>query len=104
MSIQFTQTKYTFEFLNLDDLYHRNDIRSKLTRNLTPTFDQVHDELLGAVRECIPAVGKGIVLQGDVSMASFVIAEWVKVSILLTMQRLICRISSRVFAGAPLCA
>jgi len=62
MSIQFIQTKSTFGFLNLDDLYHRNVIRSKLTRNLTPTFDQVHDELLGAVRECIPAVGKGIVL------------------------------------------
>jgi len=62
MSIQFTQTKYTLGFLNLDDLYHRNVIRSKLTRNITPTFDQVHDELLGAVRECIPAVGEGIVL------------------------------------------
>ena len=62
MSIQFTQTKYTLGFLNLDDLYHRNVIRSKLTWNITPTFDQVHDELLGAVRECIPAVGKGIVL------------------------------------------
>ena len=61
MSIQFTQTKYTFGFLNLDDVYHRNVIRSKLTRNMSPTFDQVHDELLCAVRECIPVVGKGIV-------------------------------------------
>ena len=60
MGIQFTQTKYTFGFLNLGDTYHRNVIRSKLTRNITPTFDQVHDELLGAVRECIPVVGKGI--------------------------------------------
>ena len=59
-NIQFTQTEYTFGFLNLDDTYHRNVIRSKLTRNITPTFDQVHDELLGAVRECIPVVGKGI--------------------------------------------
>ena len=59
MSIQFLQAKYTFGPLSLDDLYV---IRSKLTRNMTPTFDQVHDELLGAVRECIPAVGKGIVL------------------------------------------
>jgi len=84
---EFFQAKYTFGFLNLDDLYHRNVIRSKLTRNITPIFDQVHDELLGAVRECVPTVGK----------------EWVKVSILPTMQRLICRISSRVFVGAPLC-
>ena len=37
-------------------------------------------------------------------MASFAIAEWVKVSILSTMQRLICRISSRVFVGTPICA
>jgi hypothetical protein len=29
---------------------------------MSPTFDQVHDELLGAVREGIPVVGNGIVL------------------------------------------
>ena len=62
MSVQFFQAKYTFGFLNLDDRYHRNVIRSKLTRNITPIFDQVHDELLGAVRECVPTVGKGIIV------------------------------------------
>ena len=30
--------------------------------------------------------------------------EWVKVSILPTVQRIICRTSSRVLVGAPLCA
>ena len=104
MSIQFTQTKYTFGFLNLDDLYHRNVIRSKLTRNTTPTFDQVHDELLGAVRECIPAAGKGIVLLPPKETHRWLHLLSQNGSSLYPANHLICRISSRVFVGAPLCA
>jgi cytochrome P450 len=81
------QTKYTLKFLNIDDMYHRSIIRSKLTRNIGATFDQVHDELVGALRDCIPTTGQ----------------EWVRVSILPTMQRIVCRASSRIIVGAPLC-
>jgi len=30
--------------------------------------------------------------------------EWVKVPILPTVQQIICRVSNRIFVGAPLCA
>jgi len=83
----FLQTDYTLEYVDLRNTYHRDVIRSKLTRNIAPIFDQVHDELLGAMGDFIPTVGE----------------EWAKVSVLPFMQRLSCRISSRVFVGAPLC-
>ncbi|KAI9509455.1 cytochrome P450 [Russula earlei] len=55
---EFFQTKYTFSVLNIEDPYHRGVIRSKLARNTTATFDLVHDELVGALSECIP-IGEG---------------------------------------------
>ncbi|KAI0284741.1 cytochrome P450 [Russula brevipes] len=81
------QSDYTLRFLDTNSIYHRGVVRSKLTRDIAATFDQVQDELPGALRDCIPDVGE----------------EWVKVSIIPTVQRLICRLSSRVFVGAPLC-
>jgi len=81
------QSDYTLRFLDMNSIYHRGVVRSKLTRDIAATFDQVQDELPGALRDCIPDVGD----------------EWVKVSIIPTVQRLICRLSSRVFVGAPLC-
>jgi len=55
-----TQTDYTLKRLNLDDNYHKGVVRSKLTRNVAVTFEKVHDELPGAVRDSIPTVGEGI--------------------------------------------
>jgi hypothetical protein len=43
----------------MNDTYHRNVIRSKLTRNIAATFDQVNDELVGALGEFIPTVDHG---------------------------------------------
>lgn len=51
----------------MDDVYHRNIVRSKLTRNIAATFDQIHDELVGALRDSIPMVDQGmfhILLEG----------------------------------------
>jgi hypothetical protein len=92
--------------VDLQNTYHRDVIRSKLTRNIAPIFDQVHDELLGAMGDFIPMVGEGTLPRSrvDASMTSCVSVEWVKVSVMPFMQRLSCRISSRVFVGAPLCA
>ncbi|KAI0245471.1 cytochrome P450 [Lactifluus subvellereus] len=81
------QTDYTLNLLNMEDSYHASVIRSRLTRNIATTFDQVRDELAAALGDCIPTAGE----------------EWVKVPILPTAQRIICRTSSRVFVGAPLC-
>ncbi|KAH9976988.1 cytochrome P450 [Russula compacta] len=84
---EFLQTDYTLNFLNCEDTYHRDVIRSRLTRNVATTFDQVYDELDGALREYIPATCE----------------EWAKLSILPTVRRIICRASNRIFVGTPLC-
>jgi hypothetical protein len=90
----------------MNSIYHRGVIRSKLARDIAAAFDQVQDELPGALRDCIPTVGEGVchgsILGGARGCLMF-FSEWVKVSIMPTVQRLICRISSRVFVGAPLC-
>jgi hypothetical protein len=44
----------------MDDSYQRNVARSKLTRNIAATFDPVHDELVGALREFIPTIDQGM--------------------------------------------
>ena len=43
----------------MDDSYQRNVVRSKLTRNIAATFDPVHDELVGALRDFIPTIDQG---------------------------------------------
>ena len=45
--------------MNMDDTYHRSVARSKLTRNIAATFDQVHDELVGALEDFIPTTSQG---------------------------------------------
>jgi len=54
------QTDYTLRFLDMNSIYHRGVIRSKLARDIAATFDQVQDELPGALRDCIPDVGDGV--------------------------------------------
>lgn len=44
----------------MDDSYQRNVVRSKLTRNIAATFDPVHDELIGALRDFIPTIDQGM--------------------------------------------
>jgi hypothetical protein len=44
----------------MDDSYQRNVVRSKLTRNIAATLDPVHDELVGALRDFIPATDQGM--------------------------------------------
>jgi len=78
---------YTFPMLDSGNMYQNHLIRSKLTRNIAITFDQVQDELVQSLAEYIPVVGD----------------EWVKVSIMPTMQQVVCRASGRIFVGTPLC-
>jgi len=84
---EFLQTDYTLDYLNKQDTYHKDVIRSKMTRNIATTFYHVQDELQVTLREWIPATSN----------------EWVRVTIIPAVQRIICRISSRVFVGTPLC-
>ncbi|KAF8467566.1 cytochrome P450 [Russula ochroleuca] len=81
------QPEYTLDFLNQNDLFHNDVIRSKLTRNIAVTFKEVRDELVMAMDDFIP-------MSGD---------EWVKVPILETIRRVICRTTNRIFVGVPLC-
>ncbi|KAH9975535.1 cytochrome P450 [Lactifluus volemus] len=81
------QPEYTFMLLNLADRYHLDIIRSKLTRNIAATFEEVHEELVLAFDDLIQT-------RDD---------EWIKIPIVETIQRVVCAISNRVFVGAPLC-
>jgi cytochrome P450 len=84
---EFIQPEYTLNLLNMKDDYHSDVIRSKLTRNIAATFSEVREELIMAMDDLIPT-------HED---------EWVKVPILETLQRVICRATNRIFVGAPLC-
>jgi hypothetical protein len=51
---------YTLRMLNSDDAYQIDVIRSKLTRNLAATFDQIQDELVQSLTEFIPIDSSGM--------------------------------------------
>ncbi|KAH9993110.1 cytochrome P450 [Russula vinacea] len=86
-AIEFLQPEYTLDLLNMNDSFHTDVIRSKLTRNIAATFKEVREELIMAMDEFIPTSGD----------------EWVKLPILETLQRVICRATNRIFVGVPLC-
>lgn len=46
--------------LNSEDTYEIDLVRSKLTRNIATTFEQVRDEVIKALAELIPADGDGM--------------------------------------------
>ncbi|KAI9511491.1 cytochrome P450 [Russula earlei] len=73
--------------MQLMTFYHEDVIRSKLIRDIPTLFKDIYDELVPAIDDSIPAVVEG----------------WVKVPIVPTLQQVICRISNRIFVGAPLC-
>ncbi|KAI0272854.1 hypothetical protein BGY98DRAFT_153281 [Russula aff. rugulosa BPL654] len=83
----FLQEEYTLGILNPKDHYSSDVIRSKLTRDVASTFDEVRGELTMAIDDLIPTSEH----------------EWVKVPFLETIQRVICRTTNRIFVGVPLC-
>ncbi|KAI0000302.1 cytochrome P450 [Russula vinacea] len=83
---ELVQPEYTIDLLNQNDMFHTDVVRSKLTRNIAGTFKEVREELIMAMDDFIP-------MRGD---------EWVKVPILETIQRVICRTTNRIFVGVPL--
>ncbi|KAH9043926.1 cytochrome P450 [Lactarius pseudohatsudake] len=83
---EFIQTDYTLDFLDKHNHYLGHVILSKLTRITSATFEDIYEELVLALEDNIPT-GK----------------EWVEVPTLDTLQRVICRVTNRVFVGAPLC-
>jgi len=81
------QAEYTLSMLNPRDGYSTDVIRSKLTRDVAATFKDVREELVMAMDDFIPACDD----------------KWVKVPVIETLQRVVCRITNRIFVGAPLC-
>ena len=100
---QLLQKEYTIDSLNKDDFYHVDIIRTKLTRNIAVTFEEVREELILALNDLIPTDedGKWQTRWGKISLIEN--AEWVKFPIIETIQRVVCRATNRVFVGIPLC-
>ncbi|KAF8467567.1 cytochrome P450 [Russula ochroleuca] len=86
-AIELLQPEYTLGILDMNDTFHIDIIRSKLTRNIAVIFKEVREELVMAMDDFIP-------MSGD---------EWVKVPIQETLQRVICCVTNRIFVGVPLC-
>ena len=57
---QYLQSEYTLDLLELDNEYHVDVIRSNLTRSITDTFKEVHDELIKSLDASIPVHGDGM--------------------------------------------
>jgi hypothetical protein len=53
-TIKFLQPEYTLDLLNMDDQFHTEIIRSKLTRNIAVTFKEVREELIMGMDDLIP--------------------------------------------------
>ncbi|KAN0118582.1 Cytochrome P450, partial [Russula decolorans] len=81
---EFIQAEYTLDLLNPKDRYTPEVIRSKLTRDIAGTFQEVRDELVVAMDDLVPA-------------------QWVNIPLKETVQRVICRTTNRIFVGVPLC-
>ncbi|EJF57560.1 cytochrome P450 [Dichomitus squalens LYAD-421 SS1] len=82
------QTRFTMGPEIMDDPYHNDIIRDKLTHMLPVIVPEAIDELSIALPEYIPT--------GTAD-------EWVEVSICRPMLEIVARLSNRSFVGAPLC-
>ncbi|KAM5543009.1 hypothetical protein V8D89_003393 [Ganoderma adspersum] len=83
----FLQIRYILGREPHDDPYHIELIRDKLTRTLPAILPDVVDEIRSAVPEYIPT-------HED---------EWTSVDVIKTMQKIVARLSNRVFVGLPTC-
>jgi hypothetical protein len=90
--------------LNPKDGYSTDVIRSKLTRDVAVTFKDVREELVMAMDDLILAC-EDSTWQSSTTKKGYSSqhAEWVKVPIIETIQRVVCRTTNRIFVGAPLC-
>ncbi|KAI9441475.1 cytochrome P450 [Lactarius indigo] len=79
------EIEYTVDLLELDNEYHADVIRSKLTRNIN--LKDVRDEFIRSLDASIP-------LHGD---------DWVKVPVIETILRVVSATTNRLFVGLPLC-
>ncbi len=102
--VKFIQPEYTLDLSNVFDEYTTPLVRSKLARNIAALFKDVREELVMAMDDLVPihedSTWQSYKQRGYSSHSP---AEWIKVPIRETMQRVICRTTNRIFVGAPLC-
>ncbi|THH19419.1 hypothetical protein EW146_g1766 [Bondarzewia mesenterica] len=82
----FLQSDYTIGPQMRLDRYHTHLIRTSLTRNIAAIFADMHEELVSAFNDKIPVTDR-----------------WFKFPALETFTQIVCRMSNRVFVGAPTC-
>ncbi|KAI0059966.1 cytochrome P450 [Artomyces pyxidatus] len=82
---QFLQAEYTMGPSITQNPYHIPLILSQLTRRLSGILDDIHSEVVAAFHGVVPEKS----------------SEWIKLSPQLTVEKIICRVSNRVFVGAP---
>ncbi|KAI0060667.1 cytochrome P450 [Artomyces pyxidatus] len=80
-------TDHTFGPGVMEDPNHVAVIQMQLTRALATVFGDMYDELSATFDEAIPAKADG----------------WMQVPVGEVLRDVICRVSNRVFVGAPLC-
>ncbi|CDO73437.1 hypothetical protein BN946_scf185013.g72 [Trametes cinnabarina] len=85
--LQLLQPNYTLGNDILENTYHVDVIREKLTRGIPAILPDVIDELTTAVHEYIPALEN----------------EWLKVNVMQATRDIVARASNRVFVGLPAC-
>ncbi|KAI5987613.1 cytochrome P450 [Pisolithus albus] len=83
----YVSTKYTFGPQIVGDAYQNAILKSRLTHNLSAVSPDVADEIAVALEEALDLTEN----------------EWKCVSVLETVEKVICRASNRVFVGFPLC-
>ncbi|KAI0071569.1 cytochrome P450 [Panus rudis PR-1116 ss-1] len=80
------QMKYVFGDEVNSDPFHLDIIRGHLTRQLASLFTDIRDEIVAAYGDYMPDT-----------------EDWTPVYMLPIMQRIVARVSSRVFVGLPMC-
>ncbi|EJF60342.1 cytochrome P450 [Dichomitus squalens LYAD-421 SS1] len=84
----FLQIRHIFAKEPYEDPYHIYLTRDKLTRTLPAILPDVVDELRETLPEYVPT-------NGD--------AEWTTIDVTTTTQKIVARLSNRVFVGLPVC-
>ncbi|VDB84351.1 unnamed protein product [Peniophora sp. CBMAI 1063] len=84
--MEILQLEYTLGTDSVDVPYHVDVVRNALTRNLNARFDDIWDEIQMAFGEEISA--------GE---------DWKTLPAVETIQRIVSRVSNRLFVGLPLC-
>ena len=106
---QVLQLKNTLTRESIDDPYHVEIIRDKLMRTLSAVIPDMVDELAVAVPGYIPVNGDGARVVQPLGyrkrrLTSVYFLEWTTVKVMPTMQKIVARVSNRIFVGLPLCA